>query len=538
MTDHASAMEDVELADVARARGAHPRSAPPHSQAGHILLDGSATPRAPLARRPYAGGDGTAERAPFERAAHRPRAQSIRFFSGHYHRLLVLGAFEAMVVAAAFYAALAVRFQEWTLAAMEDAVGPLWPRVLCATAAMALCMGAMGLYQLRQRLAFTGVAARVLVAVVLAEVLLACLFYAVPPLFVGRGVMLLMAPVAACGLLIVRRAFTRMFDGEVFKRRVMVWGCGDEASTIGTRLRRRSDQRGFRIVGYVQCPDEAVKVPSPVSIPGRAELMHYIAQHRVEEIVVAMDDRRRGFPTQFLRECRMLGVRVRDIVSFLEHESGHVNVELAKPSWLIFSDGFRCDAMRASGKRAFDIAVALCVLVLSSPLALLAALAIRLEDRGPIFYRQERTGQHGRLFRMIKFRSMSVNAEAGGAVWAQRDDPRVTRVGNFLRRTRIDEIPQALNVLMGHMSFVGPRPERPAFVEKLGANIPFYMERHFVKPGITGWAQVSFPYGSSEADAREKLGYDLYYVKNHSLLFDLMVLLRTVEIVLFRVGSR
>jgi len=229
---------------------------------------------------------------------------------------------------------------------------------------------------------------------------------------------------------------------------------------------------------------------------------------------------------------------VRDVVSFLEDENGYVNVELAKPSWLIFSDGFRTDFLRTVGKRVFDIFVALALIIVTLPVTLATALLIWLEDRGPIFYRQVRTGQFGRPFEILKFRSMGVNAERHGAVWAQRDDPRVTRVGAFIRRVRIDEIPQAINVLLGQMSFVGPRPERPAFVEQLSRRIPFYAERHFAKPGITGWAQVRFPYGSTEADAREKLGFDLYYVKKQSVIFDLLVLLRTVEIVVFRVGAR
>ncbi|HET9651921.1 MAG TPA: TIGR03013 family XrtA/PEP-CTERM system glycosyltransferase [Usitatibacter sp.] len=486
----------------------------------------------PVARSAIAAASPAADPAP------EPMVRSVRVFRGHYHRLLLVATAEAAMVALALYVAVAMRFGEWQLRAMEAALGALWPRALAAVAIMAACLAAMGLYHLRQRLSFSGIAARIVAAVAMCEFLLAFLFYALPGLFVGRGVMLIMAPLAAAGLLAVRFFVAPLLDSEMFKRRVLVWGSGREAAAIGTRLRRRSDQRGFRVVGYVQCAGDDVHVASTVSLESRALLMRYLAANRVEEIVVAMDDRRNGFPTDLLRECRMRGVRMRDIVAFLEEESGHVNVEIAKPSWLIFSEGFHCDVLRASGKRAFDITVALAVLLLSLPITLVAALLIRLEDGGPIFYRQVRTGQHGRPFRMIKFRSMGIDAESNGAVWAQKNDPRVTRIGAFIRKTRIDEIPQAINVLLGQMSFVGPRPERPEFVESLGKRIPFYMERHFVKPGITGWAQVSFPYGSTEDDAREKLGYDLYYVKNHNLLFDLMVLLRTVEIVAFRVGSR
>jgi sugar transferase (PEP-CTERM system associated) len=264
-----------------------------------------------------------------------------------------------------------------------------------------------------------------------------------------------------------------------------------------------------------------------------------VQRERIHEIVMAMDDRRQGFPEAFLRECRLRGVAVIDIVQFLERETGRVSVELASASWLIYSKGFRADLVRSASKRAFDVFAALLLLVLAAPVMILTAIAIRLEDRGPVFYRQVRTGQGGRPFKIIKFRSMSVNAESGGkAIWAVRNDPRVTRVGEFIRKVRIDELPQAFNVLAGSMSFVGPRPERPEFVQSLERRIPFYSERHFAKPGITGWAQVRYPYGASEDDAREKLGYDLFYVMNQSLAFDIRILMQTVEIVLFRIGSR
>ena len=472
-------------------------------------------------------------------AAALPLQPSIRLFRGHYHRLVLLAGAEAIVTLLAFFAALAVSFQDVPLADLHESAGPIWPRALVMAAVTLFSLGSMGLYQLRQRVGFAGVVARVLVAVMVAQVCLALVFYVLPSLFLGRGVMLLAGALAGIGLPTVRYFYMRLVDQDVFKRRVMVWGSGERAAIIGSRLRRRSDQRGFRVLGYVRSHNDPAKVDASLVLPAHEDPMDFITRNRIEEVVVAMDDRRQGFPTALLRECRMRGILVRDVVNFLEHESGRVDVGLAQPSWLIFSDGFRSDMVRVAGKRAFDIAISLAVLVLSAPLAISAAIAIYVEDRGPILYRQVRTGKGGKPFQMYKFRSMGVNAESKGApVWAAKNDPRVTRVGAFLRRMRIDEIPQAINVLMGEMSFVGPRPERPAFVEQLSKSIPFYAERHFVKPGLTGWAQVSFPYGSSETDAREKLGYDLFYVKSHNLVFDLMVLLRTVEIVIFRVGSR
>ena len=462
----------------------------------------------------------------------------LRIFHGHYHRLVLLASLEACVVMAALYAALVLRFQAWQPEALAAAVGPLWTRYLLCAAIFPACLASMGLYDLRQRAGFAGIAVRVAIAVAMAQAALMCAFYALPTLFVGRGVLGFTGAFALVGLVAVRCAYLTLVDVELFKRRIVVWGAGQHAANIGARLRRRADQRGFKVVGYLAASGERQVVLGARRIEESVRLFEYLALNRVEEIVVAMDDRRRGFPERFLRDCRMRGIRVRDIVNFLEDESGHVNVDLARPSWLIFSEGFRSDVLRVSGKRAFDIAASLALLVFLLPIALVAAVAIWIEDRGPVLYRQNRVGQHGRTFRMLKFRSMRADAESRGPVWAAKNDPRVTRVGAFIRRARIDEIPQVVNVLAGHMSLVGPRPERPEFVDRLARTIPFYAERHFVKPGITGWAQLRFPYGSSDADAREKLGFDLYYVKNHDLVFDLWVLLRTVEIVLFRVGSR
>jgi sugar transferase (PEP-CTERM system associated) len=463
------------------------------------------------------------------------RVAPVRIFHWDFNHLALLALAEIVVIVLAFYAALTVRFPDATFAQ--------WPLFWLHTAIIAamvfLGMACMGLYQLRQRTRFTGVLARLLIALVIAEAGLGLLFYLFPALFIGRGVLLFFGAFSMMGLMITRYAFQKLADEDIFKRRVLVWGAGSRAAIIGTRLRRRVDQRGFKIVGYVRAPGDHPDVACAQLVQPEMSLVKFALRNRVEEIVVAMDDRRSGFPEAELMECRLRGIQVNEILTFLERESGRMSIELAQPSWFIYSPGFRCDMLRLASKRLFDIAISVAVLLVTMPIALLAALAIFLEDRGPIFYRQIRTGQHGRDFPVLKFRSMRVDAEAGGkAVWASQNDPRVTRVGAFIRKVRIDELPQLLNVLAGHMSFVGPRPERPSFVKELTEAIPFYPERHFVKPGLTGWAQVRYSYGSSVADAREKLGYDLYYVKNHSLVFDLMVLLLTVEIVLFRVGSR
>jgi sugar transferase (PEP-CTERM system associated) len=470
------------------------------------------------------------------------RVVTLRVFKGHIHRLGALAFTEAAIAGLAVYAAIFIRFSGFssTFLAFEANRGPIWPTAALIAAVVVLSMAALGLYQLRQRARFTGVFVRLVIALVVAQFALALVFYVVPSFDVGRGVLALTGGFAFVGLALSRYMFLRMVDEELFKRRVLVWGAGKRAASIGKRLRRRTDLRGFKIVAYVPAPgDEAVEAPAQHIRLSSGDLVRLALRHKVEEIVVAMDDRRRGFPTAELLECRLRGIHVTDILSFLERESGRVNVELVNPSWLIFADGFRCDFLRLASKRLFDVAVSVGILVVASPIALLTAIAIYLEDRGPILYRQTRTGQNGRLFTIFKFRSMRVDAEPDGKpIWASRNDSRITRVGAIIRRLRVDELPQALNVLLGHMSFVGPRPERPEFVAQLAQAIPFYPQRHFVKPGVTGWAQVRYSYGASDKDAQEKLEYDLYYVKHHSLAFDLMVLLQTVEIVLFRIGSR
>jgi sugar transferase (PEP-CTERM system associated) len=269
-------------------------------------------------------------------------------------------------------------------------------------------------------------------------------------------------------------------------------------------------------------------------------LFRWSAENEVDEIIVAMDDRRRGFPMHEFLECRLAGIEILELPTFLERETGKVWLEALNPSWIIFGDGFRASPLQRLLERSFDIVASLGLLILAAPLMLLTALAIKIEDgrNAPVFYRQRRVGQFNQIFDVLKFRSMGLDSEKDGAVWALEKDPRVTRVGAFIRKTRIDELPQLINVLRGDMSFVGPRPERPEFVKQLEQSIPYYRERHTVKPGITGWAQLCYPYGSSERDALEKLQYDLYYVKNRGLLFDFAILVQTVEVVLWGKGAR
>jgi sugar transferase (PEP-CTERM system associated) len=453
--------------------------------------------------------------------------------------ILFLALVEAVALLSVPYAAALLRFAE-PLAEIEARVGPIWPRALLFTFFMLMAMVAMGLYSARLRATFTGILMRTAASSAIATAAVALLYYFLPNLHLGRGVMGYSAAGALIAIAVVRLVFARMVDESIFKRRVLVYGSGRQAMSI-SQLRRRTDQRGFSIVGYVRPDGDRAMVPPERLLLPEQSLFELARSQSVDEIVVAMDDRRRAFPVQELLECRLGGIEVVDLVSFLERETGKVRLDVLNPSWMIFSDGFRRDPVRLVSERAFDLFASIALLAITWPVMLLTILAIKLEDgaRAPVLYRQRRVGLEGREFHVLKFRSMSIDAEKDGqAIWAQKQDSRVTRVGVLIRKVRIDELPQILNVLRGDMSFVGPRPERPEFVAELNEKIPYYRERHCVKPGITGWAQLCYPYGSSEHDAAEKLQYDLYYVKNHSLLFDLMILLQTAEVVLWGKGGR
>ena len=280
------------------------------------------------------------------------------------------------------------------------------------------------------------------------------------------------------------------------------------------------------------------KEHKPAIIGDYTHIFSICEQGNVDRIIVALDERRGRFPIEQLLLCRLKGIRVDDGMAFTEDLAGKLSVENLRPSSLIFSNGFKRTALSKRAKRYLDIVASALGLVLSFPVCLITALAIKLESPGPVFYRQERVGEDGKIFTLLKFRSMCSDAEKNGPAWATLKDQRVTRIGNVIRRLRLDEIPQMINVLKGEMSFVGPRPERPVFIRQLQKEIPYYTQRHVAKPGITGWAQIRYPYGASKEDALEKLKYDLYYIKHMSVLFDLTIILETVKTVLLRRGSR
>ena len=461
-------------------------------------------------------------------------------FLNHYLNLpiAILAAVETLlIIAAPLLVELLLRGRSSEDIAWSEFV----PRVLTFAFAVGVALTAMGLYNSRQRARTVGLVLRAFVAHLLAMGLVVIVSYFAPLLRPLPGQLLAWSALSFFFISVIRVVAGVLLDEEAFKRRVLVYGAGQRARSL-RQLRRRADQRGFLAVGYMPAPGEEVLVEQDVVLAqGVGQLRHLAKELNVDEIVIAMDDRRREFPLRELLDCRLNGVEVIDLVSFLERETGRVHLDVLNPSWIIFADGFRRDAVRQATKRLFDIVASLALVLVTWPLTLITILAIVLEDglRAPFLYRQRRVGLDGHEFDVLKFRSMRIDAEQDGkARWATGSDDRITRVGRVIRKIRVDELPQIFNVLRGDMSFVGPRPERPEFVAKLAESIPYYDERHCAKPGITGWAQVCYPYGSSEKDSLEKLQYDLYYVKNHGVLFDLMILLQTVEVVLLGKGGR
>lgn len=462
---------------------------------------------------------------------------TLRIFNQHIPAVfLVLAIVETFMFMASTYVGVGIRFYGLSADVIAQNIGgSVFPRALAFTFILGASMTSMGLYQKQYGSGVHGKLARILLGFLGSMIAMSLLFYVAPSLYLGRGAVGIALAIAFVGVVIVRVVFYKVHG--ILKRRIMVLGAGKRA----TKLLQTSaaEQRGFIFVGFIHVEGENDLVGRDKLIAKDATLLQLAHRLDIDEIVVAVDDRRRDFPLDELLDCKMSGIEVIDVQSFFERETSKVKVDILHPSWLIFSEGFRQFAWSAFIKRGADIICSLCLLILTLPFMVATAVAIRSEDRGPILFRQVRVGKGGKLFRIVKFRSMRIDAESDGkARWATQNDDRVTRIGRFIRKVRIDELPQVFNVLKGDMSFVGPRPERPEFVEQLAEKIPYFNERHRVKPGITGWAQICYPYGASEEDALEKLQFDLFYAKNHNLMLDLTVLLQTVEVILFGKGAR
>ena len=416
--------------------------------------------------------------------------------------------------------------------------GALWPKTVIVAAVTMLALYLADLYKVDFRIRRVELASRLFVAVAAAATLTAAIGFAFPILRLGRLAFIHVLGVVALGLLGSRLAWIALGPKRRLNHRVLVLGVGRSASVLPEL--QFSGTRPFTILGFLEdAPDAADRVPAGFELLGKSkDLLSLADELRPDLVLVALAEMRRALPAEDLLECRLRGINVEEWPTFYEKQTGKILVANLRPSWLIFSDGFvKTDTTRMV-KRAMDIGLALLGLVLSLPVMLVVALAVKLDSKGPVLFRQKRVGERGRIFVLNKFRSMSVDAERHGPVWAAARDPRVTRIGGWLRRSRLDELPQFWNVLVGDMSFVGPRPERPEFVGTLQREIPFYMGRHSVKPGITGWAQVRHRYAASVEDSMEKLQYDLYYIKNLSPLLDLVILLSTLQVVLFARGSR
>jgi sugar transferase (PEP-CTERM system associated) len=463
----------------------------------------------------------------------------IRFFGYYVSKIyLYLGIVEAVVFFVSLNLGTRVRFG-WSLESDLEGL-PVEVTALVFTLVMSSAMTALGLYQRGVQEREAGFIVRLGLSFLLGMASLTIVFYTVPSMFIGRGVVGLSLIFSFIGVIMVREVFTRFSSDEARKRRVLVLGAGINAHNI-EELVERDAGLGFKVVGYVPLPSSHQLIPKEKLIESGDGLMDISIAREVDEIVVAADDRRRKLPVNDLLDCKMSGFEVLDLLTFFEKELAIVKIDLLHPSWIFFSPGFQMGVTGLYGKRLFDLAVGTVMLLVSAPIMLLVAAASLIESGGrdPIFYHQVRVGQDGKLFKLHKFRSMRVDAEADGvARWASKKDPRITPLGVLLRKSRLDELPQIFNVLKGQMSLVGPRPERPEFVDRLGSSIPYYSERHRVKPGVTGWAQLLYPYGSGEEDAKRKLEYDLYYVKHAGIVLDMVILLQTVEVVLLGKGAR
>jgi len=455
---------------------------------------------------------------------------------------LVLGMAEFLLAMSAVYAGASLWAYFAETQVDQAGILPIWPKALSFALVVLLSQVSMGLYQRRFRFALAGMILRIGISFAASAITLSLLYYIAPDLFLGRGILGLSFLVAAALIVCARILFIRTLKQDQLKRRILVLGAGKNAAQISRQLRRRVDQQGFVIVGHVHVRGEHDVVDESLVLRPEITLLALAKQLEVDEIVVAVGERRRkGFPVHDLLDCKLSGIDVIDLLSFFERETGKIKLDLLNPSWMIFSDGFDQGKGMSTRKRIFDIIVSIILLSVAWPFMLAVAIAIKIEGkgRGSIIYRQIRVGQHWRLFNVYKFRSMREDAEQGGkAQWAKKNDDRVTRVGKFIRKTRLDELPQIFNVLKGDMSFVGPRPERPEFVTKLSEQIPYFSERHRVKPGITGWAQICYPYGASEKDSLEKLQFDLYYIKNYSLFLDMVIILQTAHSVIAGKGGR
>lgn len=460
----------------------------------------------------------------------------IRLFK-HYipHAVMLLGLLDLLLLVGAGELA-------WQLRATQAGfdLGPFSDRavpVLGYAVIVWTAMISVGVYSGMALLSLRYASARILVAISLGIIATSVFDFLLPGTTFWRST-LLFAMVLSIAILLTNRMLTGALIGtSAFRRRVVVLGAGARAERL--RCLSQRPESGFSVVAFVAMADGMTNVAEAIPRSAIYDLGAFVDELGVSEVVLALEERRNALPLKDLLRVKTMGVYVNDFSSFMERETGRVDLDSVNPSWLIFSDGFSSGRMVSSvAKRTFDVLASGLLLLLTLPVIALFAVLVKLDSKGPAFFRQPRVGLYGEVFEVVKLRSMRTDAEKDGVKWAEKDDPRITRLGRFIRKVRIDELPQTWSVLKGEMSFVGPRPEVPKFVAELEEQLPYYAERHMVKPGITGWAQINYPYGASIEDARHKLEYDLYYAKNYTPFLDLLILLQTLRVVLWPEGAR
>jgi len=461
----------------------------------------------------------------------------IRLFK-HYvpHAVLLLGLLDFVLLMAAAEGGWILRARQ--IGMDVDHIATRIAPLLSFSIAIQTAMIAVGVYGPEALQSIRYALARLLVAISLGVLFLSVMHFLLPDITLWRSNSLYAMGLSIALLLAIRILLGSMLGGEAFKRRLVVLGAGNRADRIREIEQRKGS--GFLVVGYIAMNDGVQVIPEAINRSAIYNLADFVVRLAASEVVLALEERRNALPLGDLLRIKTTGVHVNEISTFLERETGRVDLDSVNPSWLIFSDGFSAGRRLSSiAKRLFDVIASSILLLLTGPMILLAALLVKLDSKGPAFYRQQRIGLYGEEFWIVKLRTMRQDAELSGqAVWAEKDDPRITRLGYWLRKLRIDELPQTWTVLKGEMSFVGPRPERRQFVEDLEQHLRYYAERHMVKPGITGWAQINYPYGASIEDARNKLEYDLYYAKNYTPFLDLLILIQTLRVVLWPEGAR
>ncbi len=458
---------------------------------------------------------------------------------GHYipKSLTFLAFIEFVIVLIAFYIAIAIRFSDYGLD--RELENLLHFKAFVFAATIFLSMVAVGLYSRGLRESFEKIFVKLILGFILSFIGLVTVYYMMPSWMIGRGAVALAFGLSFVGLLVVRQIFGNLVDTKLMSSRVLVLGTGTIAKQLEL-LKRRSDWRGITLVGFLHIKGDQDDIEKYKVIRSDLPLTQIVSDYGIDEIIVAIDEARKNYPIDEIINCKMNGIQVTELSSFFEQRTGRIQIDTLHPNRFIFIEGFNQDYARIVVKRLVDISISLFMMLLTLPVYPVLIFLIKRESgwKEPVFYDQIRVGQDEENFVIYKFRSMVVDAEQQGAQWASKNDARVTKVGKVMRKTRLDELPQLWNVLKGDMSFVGPRPERPEFVEKLAQNIPYYRMRHRVKPGITGWAQVCYPYGDDIKDAKEKLQYDLYYIKNYSVFLDLTILAQTAQVIMWQKGAR